>query len=367
VRTDTRATARRTLVVIGLTLATAAVLLLAYQTRRVLVWIGVAVFLAVALDPVVSWLERRAGWMRRSLATLLVFLAALVVLAAVIAALVLPLAGQGAKLADRFPEIVQQVRAGRGPVGGLLARTHVLDYLSRHEAQIRASAGRLVAPATTILAGAATVLAGAVTALVLSFLMVVQAPRLKAAILGLFDPPQAERVRRVGARCAQAVTGYISGNLLISVIAGTLTWLALALLRVPYSGLLALVVAILDVIPLVGATLGAVIACGAAFVHSPTAGIVMVVFFVVYQQFENHVLQPLIMSRAVRLNPLTVLIAVLIAAELAGVLGALVAMPVAAILQTIVRELWSGRRRRPATERPQGPPENRGDPLTGPA
>ncbi|WP_213454107.1 AI-2E family transporter [Rhizomonospora bruguierae] len=353
---DIRATARRTLVVIGVTLAAAVVLLLAYLTRRVLAWVGLAVFVSVALDPVVSWLERRAAWLRRSVATLLVYLAVVALLSALAAAVAAPLTRQLAQLVDHFPHLLQQVRQGDGPLGHLLARARVLDYLVRHEHQVRAAIGRIVGPASSILLGAASAVFGTITVFVLSFLMVVQAPRVKAAVLDRAPPAQREWVRGVGIRCAHAVTGYVSGNLLISLIAGALSWVALALLDVPYSSLLALLVALLDLLPLVGATVGAVIACSAAFLRSTSAGVIMIVFFVVYQQFENHLLQPLIMSRAVQLSPLTVLIVVLVAAELGGILGALVAMPVASILRTIGCEVWANRRALRPGPRTRWPP-----------
>ncbi len=119
--------------------------------------------------------------------------------------------------------------------------------------------------------------------------------------------------------------------------------MVLKIAGVPFAGLIALFVAIADLIPLIGATLGALIAGIAGFVHSVPAGITVIIFFIVYQQLENHVLQPLILSRTVKLNPLTVLVAILIAVELAGILGALLAIPVAGILQVIVRDIWDHR------------------------
>jgi len=124
----------------------------------------------------------------------------------------------------------------------------------------------------------------------------------------------------------------------------------LTVMDVPYAGLIALFVGIADLIPLVGATLGAVIATAAAFAESTTAGLVVLAFFVLYQQLENHLLQPLIFARTVKLNPLTVLVAILIAVELAGILGALLAIPVAGILQILARDIWDTRRGRPKGE-----------------
>jgi predicted PurR-regulated permease PerM len=133
------------------------------------------------------------------------------------------------------------------------------------------------------------------------------------------------------------------GNLLISLIAGSATFVLLKILGVPYAEVIALFVAFCDLIPLVGATLGAIPTIGLAFLHSTTAGIVAAIFYVVYQQFENHVLQVTIMSRTVDVNPLTVLISVLVGVELFGFLGALLAIPIAGVLQVVLRNIYDER------------------------
>jgi predicted PurR-regulated permease PerM len=168
--------------------------------------------------------------------------------------------------------------------------------------------------------------------------------------LNLLHAETRPRVRAVSADCAKSITGYLSGNLLISVICGVLTYVVLLVMGVPFAGLIALFVAVADLIPLVGATLGAIVAVVAAAVHSVPALIVVAVFFLLYQQLENHLLQPVILARTVKLNPLTVLIAILVAVELAGVLGAFLAIPVAGMGQVIARDLWDHRRGRPKDE-----------------
>ena len=184
----------------------------------------------------------------------------------------------------------------------------------------------------------------------LAYLAVLEGPKVVEGTLALFPPQRAERIRRVTRDCAKTVTGYISGNLLISAICGVLTYAVLKFSGVPFAALIALFVAIADLIPLVGATLGAVVACIAAFLHSVPAGIAAVIFFVVYQQLENHLLQPLIFARTVKLNPLAVLVAILLATELAGILGALLAIPVAGIIQVVLRDVWDHRRGAPKAE-----------------
>jgi predicted PurR-regulated permease PerM len=150
--------------------------------------------------------------------------------------------------------------------------------------------------------------------------------------------------------CARALTGYVFGNFLISMIAGSATFVVLLILGVPFRGVLALWVGFADLIPLVGATLGAVPAVLVAFLDSTTSGIIVLIFFIVYQQFENHVLQVTIMAKTVQINQLVVLVSILVGVELFGLLGALLAIPTAGVLQVIVRDLWDERRNRPKDE-----------------
>ncbi|MFF3852567.1 AI-2E family transporter [Micromonospora sp. NPDC002575] len=339
---EDRATARRAAIVIGLVLATLLVLALAWATRRVLTWTVVAVFFAVALKPPVDALQRRLV-RHRAMATLLVFLAAFALLAALAAGIVLPLLDELGRAADRAPDVLRETRAGRGPFGEALERLRVRQYVAGHSAQVQQYGSRLRDPTVGLVRSVLETLAGLVTVVVLAYLMVLEAPKIISTGLGWLGDGPARRARRVGQGVSRVVTGYVSGNLLISVICGALTFLVLVLTGVPFAGVIALLVAIADLVPLVGATIGAILAGGAGFLHSPTAGIVVLVFFVVYQQVENHLLQPLIMSRAVRLNPLTVLVSVLFAAELAGLVGALLAIPVVGVGQVLLREFASRR------------------------
>jgi predicted PurR-regulated permease PerM len=340
---DNRTVARWTMVVIGLVLATLLVLALAWQTRQVLTWIVIAGFFAVALHPAVTWVENRAGWLKRWLATLIVYLLAVAFIGGLITVFVIPLVHEGTQLANNTPQLIADIKAGRGPIGGIAERFHVLDYIQSHETQIRGYVSQLGAPTLAALRGAATGIAGLVTIFVLSYLMVLEAPKVVSGFLAIFERKRAERIHRVAQDCAKTITGYISGNLLISLICGLLTYGMLAILHIKYAGLIALFVGLADLIPLVGATLGAVVAVLAGLTHSVTAGVVVIIFFVVYQQLENHLLQPMIFARTVRLNPLTVLLAILIGVELAGLLGALLAIPVAGIIQIVVRDIWDTR------------------------
>jgi predicted PurR-regulated permease PerM len=336
---------RTILATIGLILATVLVLYIVVETRRVLTWMVVGAFFAVALYPLVGWVQLRLfGGRRRALATFLVFLVVFLALGAIIAAFVVPLAQEATKFAGQLPDLIEQARAGRGPVGRLLERTNVLRYVQDNQSRINEFVTGLTTPAAGVLRGIATGVAGTVTVFVLAYLMVLEGPKVVDGSLNVFAPRTAQRIRRVGADCAKSVTGYLSGNLFISAVCGTLTYVVLLIAGVPFAGLIALFVAIADLVPLVGATIGGAVATVAGFVHSLPAGIAVLVFFVLYQQLENHLLQPLVFSRTVKLNPLTVIVAILLAAELAGILGALLAIPVASMIQVILRDVWDHRR-----------------------
>jgi predicted PurR-regulated permease PerM len=294
---------------------------------------------------VVGWVERKVfRGKRRSLATLVVFLVAFILLAALITAFAVPLAQEGTKVAGQLPTLIDDARNGRGPIGDLLQRTNALQWVQNNQARISSFASGLTTPAAGVLGGIATSVTGAVTVIVLAYLMVLEGPKIVDGTLNLFAAPTGSRIRRVATDCAKSVTGYLSGNLLISIVCGVLTYIVLKVSGVPFSGLIALFVGIADLMPLVGATIGGIVAVLAGFIHSVPAGIAVLVFFVVYQQLENHLLQPLVFARTVKVNPLTVIIAILVGVELLGVLGALLAIPVASIIQVIARDIWDHRR-----------------------
>lgn len=331
------------------TIAAVAGTLIAYrafvQLHRIVIWLVVAGFFAVILSPAVDFLERRAK-VRRSIATLLVFLVALGSFTALMYAFIRPLYDQGQQFADNFPHYVEEAKAGRGPVGGLVKRYNLDQRIDERQDDIRKAINGLGANSVEILAGVGNVVAGTLTILVLAFLMILQGPKLQAGALNALSPPHRRRVQAVATDSARAITGYMAGNLLISAIAGLMTFGFLFAVDVPFRGVLALWTAFADLIPLVGATLGAVPAVIVAFLDSPVKGFAAIAFFVAYQQFENHVLQVTVMSRTVDLNPLAVLVSVLVGVELFGLLGALLAIPAAGVIQVIARDIYDTKRGR---------------------
>lgn len=342
--TDRRPVPVRTiLVAIGLVLATLLGIVILQKLSHIIGLLIVAGFLSIVLTPAVDFLERKG--MRRSLSTLLVFLFGFGLLAAMLTAFIQPIVREVNGFIDGFPEFVESAKQGRGPIGRLVQRFEIDQYIERNQARFQSSLRNAGAPALEVARSLASGVFAFLTILVLTFLMVLEGPKLTGGFLNIFsNDGRRERVRLVAADCAKAVTGYMAGNLAISVVAGVSTFVFLTIAGVPFAGVLGLWVAFADLIPLVGATLGAIPTVGVAFLASPGKGVAALIFYVVYQQFENHVLQPTIMSRTVDLNPLAVLVSVLVGVELFGILGALLAIPAAGILQVIVRNMYDERR-----------------------
>ena len=337
---------RTVLQVAGVLLGVACAMWVLWVARQVITWVLVALFLALALNPAIGLLQAR-GVRRRGIAAAIIYLLAILAVAGAGALLIPPLVGQVSGFGDAIPGYAHQLTAGRGPLGFLERDYHVVEKARQAFASGGGGAGKLLGGAHEVVSvtrGIVTAVVGFVTIVFLTFFMLLEGPDWVERSLQMLPPPSRPRWRNVGRQIARTVSGYVTGNLLLSVIAGVTAAIVLAVAGVPFAVALGLLVAILDLVPLAGATLAGIVLAAVAFLTSITAGIVVVVFFVLYQQIENHVLQPLVYGRTVQLSPLTVLIAILIGSEVAGVLGALGAIPIAGSLQILLAD-W--RRHRP--------------------
>jgi predicted PurR-regulated permease PerM len=333
---------RTVLQVAGLLIGVALALYVVWISIRVITWVFVALFLALALDPAVRFLQSK-GVRRRGAAAAVIYLAAIGAAGLLAALLVPPLVDEADGLADAVPGYVEDITAGRGPLGFLERDYQIVEKVR----EATEGGGSVLGGAGTVLdvgRGVLTGIVGFITIVFLTLFMILEGPAWLERGLGLLPPASRPRWRNVGHQIAQTVSGYVTGNLLLSVIAGASTTLVLLILGVPFALALGLVVAILDLIPLAGATLAGLLLTTVGLLTSLTAGIVLLVFFVLYQQVENHVLQPLVYGRTVQLSPLVVLIAILIGTEVAGVLGALGAIPVAGTVQILLLDWLTHRR-----------------------
>ena len=342
---------RAILVVLGIILAAVVMIEVVQAARGILIWIFVAIFLATALNPAVDALQQR-GVAKRGLAVAIVFVGAIVAIAALGATIIPTIVAQVNDFVDAVPGYVEDLTAGRGRLGFLEREYHITERV--RDALSEGGASRLLGISGTALAVTKGVVTAVVATLTIAFLtlfMLLEGPAWVERLYSLLPEEKQPRWRKVGHDIYRTIGGYVTGNLTISVIAGIVSTVVLLVLDVPYAVALGLLVAILDLIPLAGATIAAILVSTVAFLDSTTSGVIVLIFFVVYQQLENHVLQPVVYGRTVRLSPLAVLIAVLIGAELAGVIGALAAIPVAGAIQVILVD-WLEHRRARLVERP---------------
>src|SRR2546429_2391311 len=329
--------------VVAILLATAIVLEVLWIARHVLTWIFIALFLALALNPAVDRLEARLR--RRGVATGIVYLAALGVVVGIGFLFIPTLVSQVNDFAGKVPDYLHDLTKGRGRLGFLETKYHLVG--KARKALREGGASRLFGvsgAALSLAKGVFNAVLATVTIAFLTLFMLLEGRKWIESFFSLLAPAPQRRWRAVGHDIYRTVGGYVTGNLLISLIAGGLTTIVLLIVGVPYAVALALIVGILDLIPLAGATLATIIVGAVAFIHSVPAGIAIVAYAIIYQQIENHLLQPLIYGRTVQLSPLAVLIAVLIGASLAGVLGALAAIPVAGAIQVLILD-WRRTRR----------------------
>jgi predicted PurR-regulated permease PerM len=318
------------------------VLALLWQIRHILILVVLSAFVATVLAPVVTRVGR---WLHvgRALSTTLVYLVGLIVAVGLAFLFIAPLYTAARNFAQDAPELLHKTQQGRGTLGHLVRRYHLEGWVDRNAHRLpdvlKGSGGPLLRAATRVVSGIAALL----VVTVLSFMILVEAPNIVERTLGLFGERRAARIRRVSQDVARSVTGYVVGNLCTSVVAGVVMATTLLILRLPFAFLFAVWVALMDLLPLVGAFVAGIPMVIFGLLHSPRDGIVIAIVFIVYQQVENHVITPLVMSRTVRLNPLWVLLAILIGAQLGAILGALFAIPVAGAIQVIVVDAWRSR------------------------
>jgi predicted PurR-regulated permease PerM len=329
--------------VVAIVLAFALALEIVMIAGQVIVWIFISLFLALAINLLVEWLQRR-GVRRRGPAVAIAFGAVLIAALGVAAVFVPILIDQIGNFIDAVPGYVRDLTKGRGRLGFLETDYHVVEKVEK--AIKDNSAGKILGVSNIALSltkGVISAIAATVTIIFMTLFMLLEGPTWVDRFLGVMPEKKAQRWRSVGRDVYRTVGGYVAGNILISLIAGTLATIVLWVLGVPYPVPLGLLVALLDLIPLAGATVAAVIVTGISFTAGVWVGVIVLVYFVIYQQLENQLLQPVIYGKTVQLSPLAVLIAVLIGAKLGGIIGALAAIPVAGAIQIILRDLLQNR------------------------
>jgi predicted PurR-regulated permease PerM len=349
-RASTLQVVRTVAVALLTTVVVLVAIFLLWQVRTFIGWFVIALFLAAVLNPAVNWLQRRHRLMKRPLAIALTYLGVLVALLLVVGIFVPVLTDQingfikfvttAANAPEGPTEYIKGLAKDNG-LGGLFQRFS--DQLHELRKQLGGLLQNLLSSSGQIAISLAGLLAALATVLTLTFFLLLGSERYVNAGVGLFPERHQPLVRRLLSQSAGAISGYITGNLAISVICGITTFIVLLILGMPYAAPLALLVAVLDLIPLVGATLGGALLVVVGLFVEPWKAVVLLVYIVVYQQVEGSVLQPLVYSKAVQLNGLVILIALLVGGQLLGIPGALLAIPVAEIIRIVVTELLAYR------------------------
>src|SRR5215203_5688373 len=348
---------------VAVALLSAAVVLgaffLLWQVRTFIGWFVIALFLAAVLNPAVNWLQRRHRLIKRPLAIAITYLALVVALLFVVG-IFLPLLVDQINGLTKFVNTAAQAPEGptqyikdlakQNGLGGLVQRIDV--ELSDLRKELGEALGNLFSATGQIAIGAAGFIAALATVLTLTFFLILGSERYVNVGVGLFAERHQPLVRRILGQAAGAVSGYVSGNLAISLICGVTTFVVLLILGMPYAAPLALLVAVLDLIPLVGATLGGALLVIVGVFVEPWKAVVLLIFVLIYQQVESNFLQPMVYSQAVQLNGLVILIALLVGGQLLGIPGALLAIPVAEIIRIVVTELLAYRRTAPEANEP---------------
>lgn len=332
----------RAIVRIVLTVAaTLGVLYLLWLVRDVLLLVFIAVFLAVALGPAVAFFHRRR--VPRGLSILLVYLLIASAVVGIGLLIVPPIVNQVDDLSRDIPGWVQDLRDNK-TFREYDDKYDISEKINEQAAKLPQHLGDAAGALRSITVGAFGAIVQLVTVLTMAFFLLLDGGRIAEFLLRMRGPARERRYRRLAGDIYRSVAGYVAGNLLISLCAGLMTYVVLTILGVPFAVPLAVLMAFLDLIPLVGASLGGLaIGIVTVFNDFPTATIVWAIFLLVYQQVENNVLQPVVYRRTVNVAPLAVIVAILVGGSLLGILGALIAIPVAATLQIVVRDLWSRR------------------------
>jgi len=366
---------RTILTVDAVVIATWVVYRLLGRLREVILWILIAAFMALVLNPAVHFLQRHR--FKRGSAVGVVLLGAVLAFIGLLGLLGYPLVNSVTHLAERLPTLVDQVQKGHGWLAHTLQKFHLLSWVQKNAPKLKTAANHLGAPAlhfgTNVAKGVASTLLAITTILFLTLFMLLQAPNLRQGFLNDMRPDRREIVEDIAHRVAKQVTSYVLGTIALSLLFGAVVLVTLLILGVPFALLIGLWVALVAMIPLVGGLIAGVPSVIIAVLHSPTAGVVMAIVFVGFQLVENHFLYPVVMARTVRMNPLWVLLSVLVGANLGGVFGsslgaltgALVAIPVGGAIQVVSREIYQRTRAEDGSTAAR-PPDPVADSPSGP-
>jgi predicted PurR-regulated permease PerM len=327
---------------LALIVASCAIFLyLCWRVREVIRLVAISLFVALALFPVVDAIDSRIRF-PRSLIIVTVYLALLASVGVIGYVVVPSLVKEVEQIAHDAPRYADDLRRN-ATFRRYDNRYHITPKLVEDARRLPQLLGHLIGPLKEVTVQAASFIGQLTTVLAISFLLILHGRQYVNLGLSLTDRRE-RRYRQLIVDVNKAVADYVLGNVVISLLATLATWIVLSILGVPYPLSLGFLVGFFDLIPLVGATLGAIfVALATVTVNFPTATIVWVAFIIAWQRFEDYVVQPFVYGKALRVNPIVTIVAVLAGASLLGILGALLAIPTAAAIQIVLRDWWTHR------------------------
>lgn len=311
------------------------------RAAHALLLVFVAFFLALALNAPVSWVDRhipknKKAKPHRALATALSALFVIAVLGAFLASIIPPIYKQTQTLIDSAPSIVRNVRDGNSEAGRVIKKYHlekqVNDFANKLESRLKNASGSAVGTLAKIGSSIFSML----TILVLTFMMLVEGPRWIEFMRELLPDRHEERTSRIVKDMYRVVKGYVNGQVMLAAIASMMLLPGLLIFHVSYPIALLGVVFICGLIPMVGHTIGAVIVTFVALFHSPVSALGILIYYIVYQQIENYLIQPRLQANTTDMSPLLVFMSVVIGVSFSGLLGGLVAIPIAGCLRVVI-------------------------------
>lgn len=325
--------------VIGFTVLAVLLFLAVKQSLGTLTLIGAAFFLSLALNSPVQWLAKRLPAKkknRRTLATGISIGLILLTLIGFLAAVVPPIAKQTAGFLSDLPQLIDQTRNGEGALGAFVEKYNLDSQVEKLSSQLSSRLDDIGGSAVTAVSKIGSSVFAMLTVIVLTVMMLVEGPKWGKLFEGLLPVSRRERAHKLATDMNKVVRGYVNGQVLLAAIAAVLIVPMLFAMHVAYTLALMVVVFICGLIPMVGHTIGAIICTLVALFTSPAAAIFVLAYYILYQQIENYVVQPRVQANSTNMSPLLVFVAVLLGANFGGLLGALVAIPVAGCIRILV-------------------------------
>lgn len=316
------------------------------RSTHTLTLIGVAIFLSLALNAPVHWLANRLPGRRRgsrSLATALSVIVILALLAAFLYAIVPPLARQTTSFIQQVPQLVRDTQNGTGPIGHFVASHHLQSQVQNLSDQLSGRFGSVSVSALSTVSKIGSSIFAVLTVIVLTVMMLTEGPNWRVIFEQLIPTKRKEHVLELSRGMNKVIQGYVNGQVLLAAIASILILPMLFILHISYPIALMVIVFICGLIPMVGHTIGAIIVTTIALFNSIPSAIIILAYYILYQQIENYVVQPRIQANSTNMSPLLVFVSVILGVNFGGLLGGLVAIPVTGCLRILVLDYLSRR------------------------